>query len=204
MESIQLGKKTYQVDALGFLADFHEWDKGFAEGMAASAKIHEGLTPEHWKVLLSIREVFSETGQCPLVYETCRANGLFIRDLKRLFPAGYHRGACKLAGVTYRDRLVNFYGEANRDVSGAKAGQPGAEAEEKSYRVNVLGFLLDPSEWDEDFALCRAREMKMKGGLTAAHWKVIRYLRDEYEKTGAVPNLYAACEANRLELDDLE
>jgi tRNA 2-thiouridine synthesizing protein E len=57
---------------------------------------------------------------------------------------------------------------------------------------------------DENFALHKAEEMKMKEGLTDKHWKVIRFLRESFQKNGEVPNVFQTCEANQIELDELE
>jgi tRNA 2-thiouridine synthesizing protein E len=205
MPTLQFSGKSYQVDANGFLLDHQQWDRNFAQGLAPEAKIPAGLTEEHWKVIQFIREAFAKTGECPVVYQTCKANGLLIKDLKRLFPAGYLRGACKLAGITYADRQVNFFGEGGLGP-GVKADlkQVAAEAQQKVYRVDVYGFLVDWQEWDEYFALRRAHDLKIPGGLSEGHWKIIRFLRERFEQTGTVPTLYETCEANHLELQELE
>lgn len=192
--------KTYDVDSEGFLVDYDSWDENFAEAMASEAKMPGRLTPDHWKVLRFIRETFKQTGACPLVYQTCKANGLQLKDLKRLFPAGYLRGACKLSGITYKERLVDYYGE--KESESRDAVRPGRQ--EKVYRVNVQGFLMDPAEWDENFAIHKAQEMKMKEGLTDKHWSVIHFIRDYFKYNGTVPSLFETCETNQIELDELE
>jgi len=45
--------------------------------------------------------------------------------------------------------------------------------------VNEEGFLTDPSQWDEDLAVELARQIHIDE-LTDDHWKVIRFLRDDY------------------------
>jgi tRNA 2-thiouridine synthesizing protein E len=75
---------------------------------------------------------------------------------------------------------------------------------EKVYRVDIRGFLVDPSEWDEGYAALRYLEMKMPGSLTDKHWRVIRFLRKKYQENGTVPTVYETCEANQLEIEDLE
>ncbi len=192
--------KTYNVDSEGFLVDYDSWDENFAEAMAPEAKIRGRLTPEHWKVLRFIRETFHQSGACPLVYQTCKANGLQLKDLKRLFPVGYLRGACKLSGITYKERLVDYYGE--KESESREAARPGWK--ERVYRVNVQGFLIDPTEWDENFAIHKAQEMKMKEGLTDRHWRSIHFLREHFEQNGLVPTLFEACEMNQIDLDELE
>jgi len=205
MSTLKFGGKSYEVDAQGFLLDPSRWDRDFAQGLAPEVKIAGGLSAEHWKVIEFIRDAFQRTGECPVVYQTCKANGLLIKDLKRLFPSGYLRGACRLAGITYLDRQVNFYGEGGLGPA-VKSERKPAEARmlKKVYRVDGSGFLVDAAEWDEYFALRLAHDLKLPGGLKEPHWKVIRFLRERFEKDGTVPTLYETCEANRLELPDLE
>ena len=47
--------------------------------------------------------------------------------------------------------------------------------------------------------------MKMPGGkLTKRHWEIIRYLRKSYYTTGKIPTICETCEANHVDLDELE
>ncbi len=47
--------------------------------------------------------------------------------------------------------------------------------------------------------------MKMPGGkLTKRHWEIIRYLRKSYYTTGKIPTICETCEANHIDLDELE
>jgi len=193
--------RVYSIDPEGFLLDYDRWDENFAERMATEAKILGPLTQEHWKVIRFIRERFKHDRACPLVYETCKANGLHLKDLKTLFPTGYLRGACKIAGITYKERFVDYYGEKG---PGFRAGETGPQLGEKVYRMNVRGFLVDPAEWDENFALHKAHETKMRGGLTDKHWKIIYFLRDYFKKNSLVPTIYETCDGNQIELDELE
>lgn len=201
MKTFSFKGKIYSVDSEGFLLAYDQWDENFAEGMAPEVKIPEGLTQEHWKVVRFIRERFKQTGACPLVYQTCKESGLHLKDLKRLFPTGYLRGACKLAGITYKERFVDYYGEKGLELRGEEAWP---ELEEKVYQVNVRGFLVEPSEWDENFAIHKAHEVKIREGLTDKHWKVIHFLRGYFKQNGLVPTVYETCEANQIELDELE
>ena len=199
MKTVSYGKKNYQVDEYGFILAHDEWDEKFAQGMANEMGMGE-LTDEHRKVIRFIRDSFKKNGACPLSYETARHAGLFSRDFKRLFPAGYMRGACKMAGITYADRLVNFFGEerpVSRPPELAKADKS------KSYQIDVLGYLLDPAQWDREFAINRAFGMKM-GKLGADHWKIIDFLRAYFMREKRIPTVYETCEQNQLELSDLE
>ncbi len=116
MEVFQYKGKTYEVDTQGFLIDYNQWDEDFAQGMAPNVNIPGALTEKHWDLIRFIRDSFKQTGECPLVYKTCKANRLSAKGLKELFPTGYMRGACKLAGITHRDRIVNYYGEESPKI----------------------------------------------------------------------------------------
>ena len=97
-----VGENEYLVDSGGFLLDTTTWDAAFAEGMAAEDGLPGGLTERHWDVIRFIRRYWAEVGSCPTVYTTCRALGLHVSGFRFLFPRGYQRGACRLAGISMR------------------------------------------------------------------------------------------------------
>ncbi|RJP66494.1 MAG: TusE/DsrC/DsvC family sulfur relay protein [Candidatus Abyssobacteria bacterium SURF_17] len=208
MENVILGKKTYAVDDGGFLLDYDQWDDAFAEGMAPSLGIPK-LTSEHWNIIRFIRSSFEQNGRCPLVFETCRAHGLHLSNLKRLFPAGYLRGACKLAGITYAEGcfvpgLVPIGDYTAGPAVDEKSRSRISPSRDKIYAVDVRGFLVNPDDWDEQYALFKAYEMRIPAALTNKHWEVIHFLRNSFKKNGVVPTVYETCEANNVELEDLE
>ena len=191
--------KVYELDSDGFLLDPKKWDPNVAEGLALDLGIQGGLTKEHWDVIHFIRGELEKTGKCPILFETCRANNLRRNELKRLFPTGYMRGACKLAGVSYKEAYLGA------DYMEHSAKDLHAVATRQEYRVDVRGFLVDPDEWDEHYAAHRAYEMKIPGGkLNLQHWRIIRYLRSTFYKTGKIPTVSEACEANDIDIDELE
>lgn len=199
MPNFTHANKNYVIDSKGFLLDFYHWDDDFAKGMAAQLEVPLELTQEHWDVIYFIHNHYRETGRCPIVYETCRMNGLTLDELKRLFPTGYLRGACRLAGITYRE------GYLGQTYLPSTADDLNVITANKSYRVDVRGFLVDFQEWDEYYAVHRAFDMKIPGGkLTERHWQVIRYLRAEYRKNNSVPTVYEACDDNQMDLEELE
>ncbi len=197
MSTFTFGNKTYHVDFEEFLSDYKEWDENYARGMAPKVGLVSGLSEDHWKIIYFIRDRFNKTGKCPLVYETCRMNRLHLQELKTLFPSGYLRGACKLAGLTYKEGYM--------DQSGLEgfAEQITSPTQDKTYEIDIRGFLVNPFQWDDKFATARAYEMKMPR-LTEKHWEIIRFLRGSFEKNNLVPNVYETCEANGIELKELE
>ena len=190
--------KTYDMDREGFLRDPNDWDEDFVSLTAPQAGLSDGLTSEHWEVIRQIRKAFEDTGRCPLVYEVCLVTGLGLEGLEALFPTGYLRGACRLAGLTFRAR------HPAAAVSGPDLAQIEAVVTNRSYRVDAWGFLVDPYEWDETFAAMKAFETKMAVSLSERHWQIVRYLRAEFERTGVVPTVYETCRANAIDLEELE
>lgn len=53
---------------------------------------------------------------------------------------------------------------------------------EQAVLTDSEGYLVDPSDWSEDFARALAREEGLE--LTAEHWEIIRFLRARYARTG--------------------
>ena len=198
MRVLEFMEKAYEIDDENFLVKPDQWDERFAEGMAPRVGITGGLTDAHWKVIRFIRERFSKSGEYPMVYETCRAHQLRSVDLQRLFPSGYLR-ACKLTGLTLRAEEMHPSWLPQQRM--APVTTP---LHDRVYRVNVRGFLVNPGEWDEDFALFKAQEMKIPGLLSEKHWQIIRFLREQFTKTGKVPTVFEACSENHMEMDELE
>jgi tRNA 2-thiouridine synthesizing protein E len=199
MEDFNPERTSFDVDDAGFLIHPDHWNQRFVELKAAEVGILGGITREHWDVINFIRSMFRIAGRTPLVYECCRQCGLTRVELQKLFPAGYLRGACKLAGITYREGYISqtYVPETTEDVEQITL--------KKTYVVDVRGFLVDPGNWDEYYAAYRAHDMKYPGGrLTDDQWRVIRYVRAHYARTGEVPTVYETCEANQIELEDLE
>ncbi len=206
MRTITLGNKTYSVDMEEYLSDFNDWDENFARGIAPKVGIISGLSEDHWKIINFIRNYFKQNGKCPLVYETCRMNRLPLRELQKLFHAGYLRGACKLAGVTYKE---GYYAPSrSRKLDQSFLGEfaeaaTNGDQEEKTFQVNMQGFLINPQEWDKRYAIYKAHEMKMPK-LTDKHWQVINFLRQSFEKNNVVPTIYETCEACDIDLEKLQ
>ena len=60
---------------------------------------------------------------------------------------------------------------------------PAATYAGHSVDVNDEGFLTDPGQWTEDMALQIAKSAGVEE-LTARHWRVIRFMRAEYQAKG--------------------
>lgn len=55
----------------------------------------------------------------------------------------------------------------------------------KSVHVDEEGFLTEYDEWDEDLAGVLAEQIGIE--LTDAHWRVIRFLREDFKVKGETP-----------------
>jgi tRNA 2-thiouridine synthesizing protein E len=59
------------------------------------------LTEKHWQIIHYLRNYRSNTGTIPTVYATCKENAIQAGELRDLFPEGYRRGACRMAGLPF-------------------------------------------------------------------------------------------------------
>ena len=58
----------------------------------------------------------------------------------------------------------------------------------KVISLDDEGYMTDNSQWDEGIALELAKEMDMPE-LTEDHWKVIKFIQNEYATSGTIPTL---------------
>jgi len=192
-KTILFGGKKYTLDRHGFLDPPHQWDENFAEGMAGEMGIDGRLTEDHWKFIRYLRKKFIDEETVPFMVQACAENELRLSRFRALFPAGYHRCACKIAGINF-----DFMRENNLWLT-----YESIPAVETEHKVDELGFLLDFEKWNERFVLWVVRSWDLPEGLTDEHWKIIRYLRDFYHKTKNIPTVYELCQANNVGLNRL-
>ena len=65
---------------------------------------------------------------------------------------------------------------------------PTATLDGREVAVNEEGFFEDPDQWTESMAVELARDAGIDE-LTDRHWKVIRFMRDEYRAKGTGPTV---------------
>ena len=58
-------------------------------------------TDRHLQVIGFLRDYYTVNRMIPTVFEACSANDLSLEELRGLFPAGYRRGACRMAGLPF-------------------------------------------------------------------------------------------------------
>ena len=186
--------KTYTLDQFGFLDQAQQWDEDFANGMARLQGIYDGLTEEHWAFISYIREKFLTEKTLPLMVMACTDNKLRLGKLKSLFPTGYFRGACRIAGLSHK-----FVCEVNiwHSLESAPLLKP-------AYEMTPQGFLAEFDQWNERFANIIGAEWNLPHGLIPKHWEVIHFLRNYYQTANTIPTVYEVCQAHHLDLDDLK
>jgi TusE/DsrC/DsvC family sulfur relay protein len=93
--------RALTTDVEGYLVEPSDWTEDFAEEVARGENIT--LTDEHWKVIRFMRGWLEENGVAPDARHVMkflsgdREGGR--RRLFELFPYGYVKQACKIAGM---------------------------------------------------------------------------------------------------------
>ena len=193
MNSVAFKSKTYALDDHGFLDPPEQWDEDFAEGMAKIVGIRSSLSARHNEFIQYLRHKFLEENTVPVLVLACADNEMRLSELRALFPTGYHRGACKIAGINYQ-----FMYETNYWITYETA--PPAK---QRYDLDSLGFLKDSQQWDEDFVELAMSQRESPITPTTRHTNVLSYLRNYYAVNRALPPVHETCVANDLTLDDL-
>lgn len=98
------GEILVPTDEEGYLVDPSDWDEAIAEALARREGI--ALSDVHWRVLRFMREFLDEHQLIPDARFVIRflADEVGLGDAARqrlfeLFPYGYVRQACKIAGM---------------------------------------------------------------------------------------------------------
>ncbi len=101
MDAMTVSGRSYPLDGRGFLADPGVWDLEFAAAMARRLGMAGELTLLQLKMVLFVRRWFVQKGEVARVFRACRGCGMSRLRLRTLFPWGYQRGVCRLAGIPY-------------------------------------------------------------------------------------------------------
>ena len=72
----------------------------------------------------------------------------------------------------------------------------------REVSVDDEGFMTDPGQWSEDVAEVLARQIAIDT-LTDDHWKVIRFLRDDFEQEGETATLRRVSTVGGVSTKDL-
>ncbi len=76
---------------------------------------------------------------------------------------------------------------------------PFIELNGQQYEVDEDGFIQDTSKWTEDVAKALAKTEGIET-LSDEHWKVIRYLREYYQKFSVAPPIRMLCKDTGFKL----
>ncbi len=185
--------RTYTLDVHGYLDPPEQWDEDFARGTAPRVGILGGLTDDHWQLIKYLRRRFTEERFVPLVVNACIDNNLRLSKLRRLFPSGYHRGACKVAGLNY-----SFMAASNMLLT-----YENYTTLKSSYKLTDTGFLESHEEWNERFALVVLNDNDPPVQLTDTHRRIIGFLRDYYGRTRDIPTVFDTCKSNEISVSEL-
>lgn len=89
------------VDDEGYLTDPDDWNEEVARELARRESI--ALTDAHWDVIRFMRELFNQRHIAPdarfVLKHLAETRGADRNELFRLFPYGYVKQACKIAGM---------------------------------------------------------------------------------------------------------
>jgi tRNA 2-thiouridine synthesizing protein E len=193
MSTVRLKGSDFELDDHGFLDPPEQWNEGFAEGMASMVGIRSGLTERHWEFINYLRHKFLDEDTVPVLVTACADNHMRLSELRSLFPTGYHRGACKIAGINYRFMYETNYWLTYETAPPAKP----------RYDLDQLGFLEDFQQWDEEFVELAMAQREPPVTPTPRHLQVVGYLRDYYTVNRMLPTVFETCSATDLSLDDL-
>ncbi|MGE0875323.1 MAG: TusE/DsrC/DsvC family sulfur relay protein [Burkholderiales bacterium] len=102
--SLEVEGNTLAVDAEGYLVDPNDWSESVAEALAREENI--ALTDEHWAVVRFIRQYYEEHQIAPDARHAMKHLAAYKgaeksdrNDLFVLFPYGYVKQACRIAGM---------------------------------------------------------------------------------------------------------
>ncbi len=74
---------------------------------------------------------------------------------------------------------------------------PLIQVKNRNVQVDSSGFLVNTADWDRDVAVVLASNT-MLGTLSEAHWRVILFVRDYYERYENAPMLRTITKRTRL------
>ena len=96
--------KSVSVDDEGYLVDPGDWSKDIAEALARQERVE--LSDDHWAVIGFMREYYEQRQIAPDARHVIKflagyrgGSSEGRNDLFKLFPYGYVKQACRIAGM---------------------------------------------------------------------------------------------------------
>lgn len=102
---MQVGERSIELDADGFMLEPGLWDEEVAAAIARDEGIEE-IGEKHWTIVNLIRAYWKEHDLAPPVRLLCKEGGVSVREIYKLFTSGPARGACRVAGLPKPDGCV--------------------------------------------------------------------------------------------------
>jgi TusE/DsrC/DsvC family sulfur relay protein len=78
---------------------------------------------------------------------------------------------------------------------------PVASVNGRNVHVNDEGFLTEYGEWDEDLAKALAAQIGVE--MTDAHWKAVRFLRQDFKEHGETATIRRIATVGGIPTKDL-
>ena len=104
MASLSLGNKSIALDQHGHLLTASDWNDAVAHALAHSINIQ--LTEQHWEIIYFLRDFQQQYHDIPIMrlllkamrqtLAVDKANSVYLNVL---FPGGFLKQACKVAGL---------------------------------------------------------------------------------------------------------
>lgn len=101
---LKVDRVVFKTTKEGFLVDLNDWSKSVAVEIARLNNLK--LEPEHWEIILFIREYYQQFKHLPNARVFTKAIKKEFGDKKgnsrylhKLFPEGPLKYACKIAGI---------------------------------------------------------------------------------------------------------
>ncbi|MFC2036099.1 TusE/DsrC/DsvC family sulfur relay protein [Chloroflexota bacterium] len=92
------GGATIELDEDGFLKYPEMWTKEVARSLTRG-EVPNILTPDHLKIINCVRQYYLESGTIPPIRLVIRSTGFSLACIHELFPSGYLKDICKVAGI---------------------------------------------------------------------------------------------------------
>ena len=90
--------KQVEVNEEGYLLNSQVWDQDIAAAIAAEEGIGS-LSPNHWKIINFMRQIYAQRGDGPSIRQLTRESGVDTKQLYQLFPKGPAKKAARVAGI---------------------------------------------------------------------------------------------------------
>jgi len=110
-EQLKAKSTMMELDEDGFLRYPETWTREVSQ-ILAQQEILGNLSEAHWEVIDCLRQYYFEYGTLPPIKMLMRTTGFSIENIYDLFPHGFAKGVCKVAGIPKYAAMVQGYAGA--------------------------------------------------------------------------------------------